>query len=212
MKEDGVGSEPLGGTGARRLGVLEILLVRHAESDPSAGGDEVRGLTDAGREAAEELADELEPYHVSAVYSSPYPRAIQTVEPVARRRGLPVLELVDMRERLLSTHPVEDWRGELGRSFDDPDYTVTGGESSREAQRRALATLDLLRVRHPDGGRLIVASHGNLITLILRALEPAVGFDFHQAMPNPALYHLEHDGIGWRVMGGHGFVEAASQN
>jgi hypothetical protein len=22
----------------------------------------------------------------------------------------------------------------------------------------------------------------------------------------PAIYHLEHDGIGWRVMGGHGFA------
>lgn len=212
MKEDGVGSAPLGGSGPRRLGVLEILLVRHAESDPSSGTDDVRGLTVAGRDAAEELADELEPYHVSAVYSSPYPRSIQTVEPTARRRGLPVLELVDMRERLLSPSPVDDWLGELSRSFDDPDYAVAGGETSRAAQRRALAVLDLLRVRHPDGGRLVVGSHGNLIALILRALEPAVGFDFHQAMPNPALYHLEHDGIGWRVMGGHGFVEAAPQN
>jgi hypothetical protein len=28
-------------------------------------------------------------------------------------------------------------------------------------------------------------------------------------MPMPAIYHLQHDGIGWRIMGGHGFVEAA---
>ena len=72
--------------------------------------------------------------------------------------------------------------------------------------------LDLLRARHPDGGRLLVASHGNLISLILQALEPGVGCDFHLAMPMPALYHLEHDGIGWRVMGGHGFVELAATN
>jgi hypothetical protein len=31
-------------------------------------------------------------------------------------------------------------------------------------------------------------------------------------MPMPALYHLEQDGIGWRVMGGHGFVELAAVN
>jgi 2,3-bisphosphoglycerate-dependent phosphoglycerate mutase len=193
-----------------RLGTLDVLLIRHAEALPS-GGDE-GGLTDAGRRASEELADELEPFHVSAVYSSPYRRAIETVEPLAQRRGLRVLELVDMRERLLSPAPLDDWQGELARSFDDPDYAADGGETGRAAQRRAMATLDLLRVRHPDGGRLLVASHGNLIALILQALEPAVGFDFHQAMPNPAIYHLEHDGIGWRVMGGHGFAQAAVQN
>ncbi len=193
-----------------RLGILDVLLVRHAESVFSA--DEARGLTDAGRSAAEELADELEQFHLSAVYSSPYPRAMQTVEPTARRRGLRVLELVDMRERRLSPAPVDDWRSELAKSFEDPDYAADGGETGRAAQRRAMATLDLLRVRHPDGGRLLVGSHGNLITLVLQALEPAVGFDFHQAMPNPAIYHLEHDGVGWRVMGGHGFAQAAVRN
>ena len=194
-----------------RLGTLDVLLVRHAEATGPLE-DDTRGLSDAGRVAAAELADELEPYHLSAIYSSPYTRAIQTVEPIARRRGLRILELVDMRERRLASGVVEDWRAELARSYDDPDYAPSGGETGREAQRRAMATLDLLRVRHPDGGRVLVASHGNLISLILRALEPDVGFDFHQAMPNPAIYHLEHDGIGWRVMGGHGFEEAAAQN
>ena len=65
--------------------------------------------------------------------------------------------------------------------------------------------LDLLRARHPDGGRLVVSSHGNLISLILQALEPRVGFAFHMAMPTPAVYRLTHDGLRWRVMGGHGF-------
>lgn len=198
-----------------RLGTLDVLLVRHAEAVPLGSSDmdfDQRPLSDAGHRAAEELADELEPYHLSAVYSSPYPRAIQTVEPVARRRGLPILELVDMRERNLAPQPSDAWREQLQRSFEDPDYAVAGGETSRAAQRRAMATLDLLRVRHPDGGRLLVGSHGNLIALVLQAFEPGVGFDFHQAMPNPAIYHLEHDGIGWRVMGGHGFADAAAHN
>ena len=65
--------------------------------------------------------------------------------------------------------------------------------------------LDLLRTRHPDGGRLVLGSHGNLISLILHALEPGVDFAFNMAMPTPAIYRLTHDGLRWRVMGGHGF-------
>jgi broad specificity phosphatase PhoE len=69
-----------------------------------------------------------------------------------------------------------------------------------------MGTLDLLRSRHPDGGRLVLGSHGNLISLILHALEPGVDFAFHMAMPMPALYRLTHDGLRWRIMGGHGFA------
>ncbi|HET8586428.1 MAG TPA: hypothetical protein VFM74_01000, partial [Candidatus Limnocylindria bacterium] len=56
------------------------------------------------------------------------------------------------------------------------------------------------------GGRVVVASHGNLISLVLQSLEPAVGVEFHLAMPTPAIYHLQHDGVGWRVLGGYGFT------
>jgi 2,3-bisphosphoglycerate-dependent phosphoglycerate mutase len=191
------------------LAPLDVLLVRHADTVPFGTGpeaDDDRPLTDAGRLAAAELAVELEPYHVTAIYSSPYLRALQTVGPIARARGLEIQELADLRERRLSPGPVEDWRGTLEHAWLDADFALPGGESGRAAQRRAMGTLDLLRSRHPDGGRLVLGSHGNLIGLILQALEPEVDFAFHMAMPNPALYRLTHDGIRWRVMGGHGFA------
>jgi 2,3-bisphosphoglycerate-dependent phosphoglycerate mutase len=188
---------------------LDLLLVRHAEALPPGadGYDETsRPLSAAGERAAEELADELEPYNVDAIYSSPYLRAQSTVAPLASRRALAVHELVDMRERLLSPASLPAWRDELRRSWADADYALEGGETGREAQRRAMAVLDLLRSRHAAGGRVVVASHGNLISLILQSLEPDVGFDFHLAMPTPAIYHLQHDGVSWRVMGGYGFT------
>lgn len=167
--------------------------------------DDDRPLTDAGREAAEELAAELDGWEISAIYSSPYARARETVEILARRRGVEVQQLADLRERRLSTELMDDWRERLEAAWTDHDQALPGGESGREAQRRAVATLDLLRSRHPDGGRLVLGSHGNLISLILHALEPAVDFAFHMAMPMPALYRLTHDGLRWRIMGGHGF-------
>ena len=191
---------------------LDVILVRHAE--PVAPGtpdvrDDDRPLTDAGAAAAAELAAELDDYEVSAIYCSPYARARETIAPLAARRNLPVQVLDDLRERRLSTRPHDDWRTSLERAWTDADFSLPGGETGRVAQRRAIATLDLLRSRHPDGGRLVISSHGNLISLILQALEPDVGFDFHMAMPTPALYRLTHDGLRWRVMGGHGFKPVA---
>jgi 2,3-bisphosphoglycerate-dependent phosphoglycerate mutase len=199
------------------LGRLDVLFVRHAEPVPFAAPgweerDDDRPLSDAGRQAAQELADELEPYVITGVYSSPYRRAVETVEPTAERRGLRVIVLDDLRERRLTAAPREDWLDHLHAGWTDLDYALDGLESSRDAQLRGTRVLDLLRVRHPDGGRLLLGSHGNLISLVLHALEPAVDAAFHLAMPMPAIYHLEHDGRGWRVMGGHGFVPAAPRN
>jgi 2,3-bisphosphoglycerate-dependent phosphoglycerate mutase len=203
--------------GPPRLGRLDVLLVRHAEPIPPytpgwEERDDERPLSDEGRLAAEQLADELEPYVITSVYSSPYARAIETVTPTAVRRRLNVQLLPDLRERRLTLASSADWADHLERSWADPDYAVEGAESGRQAQRRAMALLDLLRTRHADGGRLLVGSHGNLISLVLQAFEPEVDHAFHLAMPMPAIYHLEHDGIGWRVMGGHGFVQAAPLN
>ena len=187
---------------------LDVLLVRHAE--PVAVGtpeihDDDRPLTDAGRTAADELAAELDGWELTAIYSSPYERAVQTVTVLAERRGLPVQLIEDLRERRLSGELHDGWRVTLERSWNDADFALLGGESGRTAQRRAIAILDLLRTRHADGGRIVLGSHGNLISLILQALQPEVGYDFHMAMPMPALYRLTHDGLRWRIMGGHGF-------
>ena len=188
---------------------LDVLLIRHAE--PVAIGtpdiaDNDRPLTDAGRSAAAELAAELDGWELTAIYSSPYERAIETVRALADRRGMRIHLLDDLRERLLSVELHEGWRDSLRNAWADADLALPGAESGREAQRRAMGTLDLLRSRHPDGGRLVLSSHGNLISLILQALEPEVGYEFHLDMPMPALYRLTHDGLRWRIMGGHGFA------
>jgi len=203
--------------GLDRLGRLDVILVRHARAVPpgSPGWEERdndRPLSDQGLRNAAELAIELEPYVLYAIYSSPYARAMQTVEPIARIRAMRVNVLNDLRERLLA--PVLDpgWQEHVRRSWEDPDYAAPGGETARAAQRRGIGMLDLLRARHPDGGAILVGSHGNLISLILQAFEPRIGLEFAEAMPMPAIYHIEHDGIGWRVLGGHGFVEIAAIN
>jgi broad specificity phosphatase PhoE len=70
---------------------VTLLLVRHAEpvppGDPAFEENE-RPLSATGRAQAESLADELARPGVTAVYTSPYLRAAQTIEPLAERLGL----------------------------------------------------------------------------------------------------------------------------
>jgi broad specificity phosphatase PhoE len=68
-------------------------LVRHAHADDKhawAGPDRLRPLSEAGRREAHGLSTQLRDYRITWILSSPATRCLQTVEPLAHRRGLPV--------------------------------------------------------------------------------------------------------------------------
>ena len=182
--------------------MLTVLLVRHAESvaPGTAGFDEyTRPLTARGIRDADRLCDSLALSRIDAMYSSPYLRARQTVEPIAKARGIAIETIEDLRERMLSPVEVPDWLAHLKRSWSDFDYALPGGESSREAQARVVRVLEEIRGRHRDGGIVILASHGNLIALALNAFMPNVDYAYWESIPMPAVFTLMHDGECWRV-------------
>jgi 2,3-bisphosphoglycerate-dependent phosphoglycerate mutase len=159
---------------------------------PPTGASEEndRPLTAAGAAAARKLADSLADEPIAAVYSSPYPRALQTAEPIAEQHGLRIEIDAGLRERLLSPQPLADWYAEVRRTWDDLNYALPDGESSRGAQARAGSALERIAERHP-GATIAAVSHGNLIALVLNARDPTIGFELWDAMPMPALYEIE---------------------
>jgi broad specificity phosphatase PhoE len=81
---------------------MHALAIRHAESRTNAGEstDPDAGLTEHGRQQARRLSQRLagmaanepsgSPRRFTAVYSSPYRRAIETAEPIAAALDLPI--------------------------------------------------------------------------------------------------------------------------
>jgi 2,3-bisphosphoglycerate-dependent phosphoglycerate mutase len=193
------------------LAHAQILLVRHAEPvRPGTPGfaEDDRPLPQNGLQQADELAQSLAAEPLVAIYSSPYLRARQTAEPIAARHGLAVESIDDLRERMLSPDSLPIWREELQRSFCDFDYAPPGGETSRAAQIRVLNVLGAVARRHPAAS-VVLASHGNLITLALAAVETSIGFDFWLKLPMPALYRLRFEKNRWRIVSGPNLGPAA---
>jgi 2,3-bisphosphoglycerate-dependent phosphoglycerate mutase len=181
--------------------LLTVLLIRHAESmAPGISGfDEyTRPLTAKGFRDAIKLCDTLSSTRIDAAYSSPYLRARQTIEPIARARGLIIETVDDLRERLLSSSDLPEWRTHLKSSWNDFDYAPPGGETSRVAQARVVRVLDTIASRH-RAGTVILASHGNLIALALNAFLPNVDYAFWESIPMPAVFTLIREGDRWRV-------------
>jgi 2,3-bisphosphoglycerate-dependent phosphoglycerate mutase len=179
---------------------LTVLLVRHAESiaPGTPGFDEfTRPLSEKGLRDAHQLCERYASLRIEAAYSSPYLRARQTIEPIARACGIAIETIDDLRERTFLVGKLADWRTHLRRSWQDLDYAPPGGESGRAARTRVVRVLDYVASRH-SSGTVILASHGNLIALALNAFVPGVDYAFWESIPMPAVFRLTRDGTRWR--------------
>jgi 2,3-bisphosphoglycerate-dependent phosphoglycerate mutase len=164
--------------------VKTLYLVRHCRA---AGQAPEAPLTEEGQVQARRLADFLARLAPDRIVSSPFRRAVQSVEPLAARLALPI-DLDDrLRERLLTT-AAGDWQEQYRRSFDDVDAVLEGGESTRDAMARAAAAIE--DVLADPAGATVVACHGNLSTLILRHFDGRSGFAEWQAMTNPDVFRI----------------------
>ena len=167
--------------------MTQTYLVRHAHSLWSP--DETRSLSDKGRAQADRIAGRLATVAPVSIYSSPYARARQTVEPLALRLGLPITEIRDLRERALSTGPLEDFEAALRETWHNFQLAYPGGESSEDAQRRAVAIYEALRVHHGEE-TIVISTHGNLLSLLLNHYDSSLGFDFWRSLSIPDVYTL----------------------
>ena len=162
-----------------------LFLVRHCQS---TGQEASAPLTAVGQAQAVLLADHLEMLGVDLLVSSPYTRAQQSIAPLAQRLGLPVESEARLAERVLSATPLVQWREAIRQTFVDLDLAWPGGESSRTAMTRGRAAIEALLVR-PERA-LVVVTHGNLMTLILRSFAPQFGFQTWECLSNPDVYCL----------------------
>ena len=133
------------------------------------------GLGEEGRKQARALGERLSGEAIEAVYSSPLERARETAAPVAARLGLQARTSDDLAEIDFG-----EWTGRDFAALDgDPGWTrwntarasarPPGGESMAEAQARALAGIERLRARHPEG-RIAAVSHCDVIKAVLAAI------------------------------------------
>ncbi|HEY7417565.1 MAG TPA: histidine phosphatase family protein [Ktedonobacteraceae bacterium] len=171
-----------------------IYLIRHCQT---TGQEPDAVLTAEGERQAEKLADFLSDAPITRIVSSPFVRAIQSIEPLAHRLRLRIETDPRLQERVLSDSSLSNWRENLRQTFEQLDLRFPGGESSREAMQRASAVVhDVLR--NPTGVVAIV-SHGNLSTLLLKQFDATIGFSTWERMTTPDVFALHLGEAGTRI-------------
>ena len=167
-----------------------IYLIRHAHAEWRQ--DEGRPLSEAGTRAAAMVADRLSSRPIVAVYTSPSRRSVETVEPLARRRGLRPEPMPDLRERELPVVPSGEFGALVRQAWSSPDESPSGGESNVRAQARGLAVVHTLVARHV-GSQVAIGTHGNLLALVLNALDSRFGYEFWSGLSFPDIYEVAFD-------------------
>jgi 2,3-bisphosphoglycerate-dependent phosphoglycerate mutase len=171
-----------------------VYMVRHAESPYTEGDERTRGLTPAGELYANKVTGILKDEEIDVIISSPYARAVLTVEGLAQHLNKEIITFEDLRERDFSGEDYiitdDEFMPAIMRMFEDPDYSLPGGESNSKCQARASKVLRTLLEEH-QGKKMVIGTHGNVMTLMMNHFDASYGLDFFMQTKKPDIYKLE---------------------
>ena len=191
-----------------------LILVRHAQSAPDRSLPERDWpLSELGRRQAADLAPALAELGVDVLASSPFARAVATLQPYADAAGLPIATDEDLRERALGgwLETTEEVEAAIRNMHADLDFQLEGGETGRACLARFQAALGRLVAAHP-GRTIAVGSHGGVIGHMLASCHPLEG-EFWRRIRNPHLFVFDAGGplrwTGERAFDGSAGVRSA---
>lgn len=181
-----------------------IFAVRHGRTAWNAElrvqGRHDEPLDGLGRWQAQQLALALADEPLACIYSSDLQRAAATATPLARQRGVAVVQDAALRERGLGvfeglTHRQieQHWPADARRWRErDPTFGPRGGEKLVDFYARSVAALSRLAAGHPGHAVLLVA-HGGVLDCWYRAamhleLQAARSWKLGNASINRLLY------------------------
>ncbi|EJV61258.1 phosphoglycerate mutase [Bacillus mycoides] len=165
-----------------------IYFVRHAHSTYTKEERE-RPLSEKGWLDAQNITSLLKDEKIDVVISSPYERAIQTVEGIANANKLSIQLEEDLRERLLSKEPVQDFNDAIQKVWEDWAFAYEGGESNDVAQRRAVLCMQNILGKY-KGKNIVIGTHGNIMVLLMNYFDSKYDFQFWKTLHMPDVYKL----------------------
>lgn len=171
-----------------------IYMVRHSESPKTEGNERTRGLTDKGKSDANRITQLLKGEGIEVFVSSPYQRAILTLQELAQCSGQEIIVFEDLKERIFlnedSRMPDNELLPLLEKSYTDSTFSLTGGESNADCQNRAITVLkELLRIYR--GRKIALGTHGAVMTLMMGHYDNQYDLNFLCHISKPDVYRME---------------------
>lgn len=154
-----------------------IFLIRHGENDwvgkKLAGRMPDVHLNQKGFDQATRLAENLKDLPLKAIYSSPLDRAMETAQPLAKIKDLPITTCENLSEINFG-----DWQGKTIKQLrrlklwktvqkNPSQMQFPNGESFKDAQQRLVNCIDEIAGNHESEDLIACFSHSDSIRLLV---------------------------------------------
>jgi len=166
----------------------KIYIVRHCEA---SGQPPESSLTQKGFEQSLELSHFFSNILVDRIISSPFLRAVQSIQPTVNHKQIQLEVDHRLAERVLTSEVYPDWLRRLEETYSDLELKFKGGESSKEAIERVLSLVK--EIINYESEHTIIVTHGNLMSLLLMHFDSEFGFEQWRMLSNPDVYELSID-------------------
>ncbi|MDC2943777.1 histidine phosphatase family protein [Bacillus thuringiensis] len=171
-----------------------IYMVRHGESPKLDGGERTRGLTEKGSLDVHRVTDILKTEGIDTFISSPYKRAVLTIEKTANLYEREILIYENLKECMFSSGDQvisdKEMYPLVQKMFSNPGYALAEGESYADCQRRVVKVLKEILMDF-QGQKIVMGTHGLVMTLMMNYFDKQYGFEFLMNTSKPDIYKME---------------------
>ena len=175
--------------------MTKVFFIRHAEPNYENHDDLLRELTPKGMQDRKIVTEYLSNKKIDVVLSSPYKRAVQTLEDFADKFGFKIETIDDFHERKVGNEWIENFHDFSKNQWADFEYKLEGGECLREVQTRNIAALKEV-LRKYEGKNIAIGTHGTALSSIINYYDNSFGYADFEKIRNvmPWIVAFEFDG------------------
>jgi 2,3-bisphosphoglycerate-dependent phosphoglycerate mutase len=146
--------------------MTKIYFIRHSLSDFLVKDELKRPLTEVGIDRAKKIVALFDEINIDYIFSSPYKRTIQTIEPLSIYKKININIVENFRERKISNNWIENFDEYSKKQWNNFSYKLENGESLLEVQNRNIESLKKILVEY-NGKIIIIGTHGTALSTII---------------------------------------------
>ena len=168
-----------------------IYFVRHSVRDFTIREDREAPLTTEGTCLAKDLTSFFINKNISAIYTSPYLRAVQTIKPTSELLEIKMILEEELRERNVGTW-VDNFSEFSLNQWNNFDFRLENGESLNEVQKRMRKIYDEIITNEKEN--IIISGHGTSLAVLFNSiLDNEFGFEEFTKMKMPDIYCAKYE-------------------
>ncbi len=145
--------------------MTKVYFVRHCQPNFENRDDRTRGLTRKGLDDRKVITNYLLDKNIDVIFSSPYKRCLDTIEPFAELAKLPINQIENLKERCIGKW-VESFNEYAIKQWNNFDYKIENGESLAEVQNRNIKEIENI-LKNNDGKNIVISTHGTAFSTIV---------------------------------------------